>query len=74
MRALPNLDDEAAMLKRGRLSVIISARKEAAETLRDAHTFMQSNDWADWATHARVARDAADRLITLAAMWEEVKE
>jgi len=28
MRALPNLDDEAAMLKRGRLSVIISASKK----------------------------------------------
>lgn len=73
MRPLPNLDDEAAMLKRGRLSAIYAARKEAAETLRDAFTLMQSNDWADMAAHARVAKDAADRLITLAAMLEELK-
>jgi hypothetical protein len=73
MKPLPNLDDEDAMLRRGRMSALLAARKEAAETLRDAHTFMQSNDWADWTTHARVARDAADRLITLAAMWDEVK-
>jgi hypothetical protein len=72
MKPLPDLDNEAAMLKRGRLSVIASARKDAAETLRDAYTLMQSNDWADLATHARVARDAADRLVTLAAMWDEV--
>lgn len=72
MKPLPDLDNEAAMLKRGRLSSIASARKEAAETLRDAYTLMQSNDWADLAAHARVARDASDRLVTLAAMWDEV--
>ena len=72
MKAMPDLDNEADMLKRGRRSAIASARKEAAETLRDAYTLMQSHDWADLSTHARVAREAADRLITLAAMWDEL--
>lgn len=73
MKPLPDLNNEAAMLKRGKLAAIASARKEATETLRDAYTLMQSHAWADLAEQARVARDAADRLITLAAMWAEVE-
>ena len=73
MKPLPDFGDEAAMLKRGRLSAIYSARKDASEALRDAYTLMQSHDWSEMADHARVARDAADRLITLAAMLDEVR-
>lgn len=73
MKPLPNLDDEAEMLKRGRISAIYAARKDAIETLRDAHTRMQADDWADMDAQARIAKSAADRLITLAAMLTEIK-
>ena len=73
MKPLPDLNDEAEMIRRGKRSAIMSARKEAAETLRDAFTLMQSHDWAELALHARVALNAADRLLTLAAMWDELE-
>ena len=72
MRALPDINDETAMLLRGRRSVLGSARNEAAEALRDACTFCQSADWNDLAKHADAASQAADRLKTLAAMWCEL--
>lgn len=72
MKSLPDLNNEADMLRRGRRSAIASARKDATETLRDAYTLMQSHDWADLSTQARIARDAADRLVTLSAMWDEL--
>lgn len=60
------------MIKRGRASVLFSARKEAIEILRDAHTALQTGEFGPaLALHARIARDAADRLLTLAAMWDE---
>lgn len=73
MKPLPNLDDEAEMLKRGRISAIYAARKDAIEALRDAHTRMQADDWADMEMQARAAKAAADRLITLSAILTEFK-
>ena len=73
MKPPPDLSNEADMLKRGRVSAMYSARKEALEILRDSFTAMQQGgDWAPLAVNARIARDAADRLVTLAAMWDEV--
>ena len=72
MRAMPDINDEAAMLLRGKRSVLGSARMEAAEALRDACTMVQSADWETLAKHADDAAKAADRLKTLAAMWEEL--
>lgn len=74
MRPLPDLNDSAAMVRRGQRSAIAAARKDAAETLRDAHTLMQSRDWQDLETHARIALAAAERLVTLAVMWRELTE
>lgn len=73
MKPPPDLADEAAMLKRGRMSALRAARKDAIVILRDAYTAMQSDgEWGAMATNARIARDAADRLITLSAMWDEL--
>lgn len=72
MKPLPNINDEAAMLLRGKRSAIGSARNEAAEALRDACTFIQGADWDALQVHAEQAKNAADRLLTLAAMWEEL--
>jgi hypothetical protein len=72
VKPIPNITDEAAMLLRGKQSAIASARKDAAETLRDACTHVQTAAWDELPKHAKEARDAADRLLTLAAMWDEV--
>jgi hypothetical protein len=72
MRALPDINDESAMLLRGRRSVLASARNEAAEALRDACTMVQSADWDTLAKHADDAAKVADRLKTLAAMWSDL--
>lgn len=72
MRALPDIHDEQAMLLRGRQSALGSARKEAAEALRDACTMVQGADWDHLGKHAEDALKAADRLKTLAAMWGEL--
>lgn len=69
MKPLPDLCDNAAMLKRGRMSALVSARKDAIDALRDAHTGMQSDDWARWGHFAALAAIAAERLIKLEHMW-----
>ena len=72
MKPLPDLDNADAMIKRGRLSAIGAARKEAAESLRDQCTILQGCSWDAIQHHAPVAKDALDRLLTLAAMWDEL--
>jgi len=72
MRPLPDLAAEADMIERGRRSALAQARREAIETLRDAYTMIQTADWDSLAAHAAAAREASDRLVTLAAMWEEL--
>lgn len=74
MRPPPNLFDVDEMVKRGKMSTLYSARKDATECLRDAYTAMQAASWPDLHTHASNAREAAERLATLAAMWDEVTE
>lgn len=73
MKPPPDLNDEAAMLKRGRASALYSARKDALELLRDSFTAMQGDGefGPALALNARIARDAAERLITLSVMWDE---
>ena len=72
MRPLPDINNEAAMLERGRRSALGSARNEAAEALRDACTLVQSSQWDELEEAASSAIAAAERLKTLAAMWAEV--
>jgi hypothetical protein len=73
MKPLPDINNDAAMLIRGKRSAIGAARNDAAEALRDACTFIQGADWEDLPLYATNAKQAADRLLTLAAMWEELK-
>lgn len=72
MRPIPDFDNVDEMIKRGKISTLYSARKEATECLRDAYTAMQAASWPDLHTHASIARDAAERLATLAVMWDEI--
>jgi Sec-independent protein translocase protein TatA len=72
MKPLPNLSDDAAMLLRGKRSALGSARNEAAQALRDASTLAQAADWERLPDVADQAVAAAERLKTLAAIWEEL--
>jgi hypothetical protein len=71
MKALPDLTNGPAMIKRGQMSAIGSARAEAQAALRDASTHCQSCDWAGLAQFADDAIAAAERLKTVAALWQE---
>ena len=72
MKPIPNINDDAAMLERGKRSALASARNEAAEALRDACTAVQSSDWAHLHMAAERSAEAAERLKTLALMWQEI--
>ena len=48
------------------------ARADACRALRDASTFAQSADWQGLPACADAAHNAAERLKTLAAMWDEL--
>ena len=72
MRPLPDINDEAAMLQRGKRSALAAARTEATKGLRDAYTMADGAEWELLEDAARVCRDYSDRLMTLAAMWREV--
>jgi hypothetical protein len=72
MKPLPNISDESAMAIRGRRSVLGSARNECASLIRDQCTFLQSCDWDEIPKHVPELKDAADRLLTLHAMWGEL--
>jgi hypothetical protein len=73
MKPLPDLNDDEVMLLRGKRSALTAARNDAAEALRDASTRVQGAHWDELTVSAEQARDAAYRLLTLAAMWDEVK-
>jgi len=73
MKPLPNINDEAAMLARGKRSAMHAARIDAAEALRDANTLVQGAEWHELQSAAEKARSAAERLLTLAAMWQELE-
>lgn len=73
MKPLPNINDEPAMLERGKRSALGSARNDAAEALRDACTAVQSADWSELFKAAGKAQEAAERLMTIASMWNELE-
>lgn len=72
MKPLPALDNEAAMLRKGRESAIWTARREAMETLRDAYTAAQSDDWTQLGVSMSTVKEAAERLMLLSVMWDEL--
>ena len=72
MKPIPRIDDDAAMILRGKRSALGSARNEAAEALRDAAVGVQSADWHDLRSAVDGLTEPAERLRTLAAMWSEL--
>ena len=72
MKPLPRIDDEPAMLDRGRRSALGSARNDAASALRDAAVRVQSADWPELIDAVDAMTAPAERLRTLAAMWSEL--
>lgn len=72
MRPLPDINDDAAMIQRGKRSALGAARNDAAEALRDACTHVQTAEWGELKDAARKAQAAAERLQTIAAMWNDV--
>ena len=72
MKPLPNINDTEAMNRIGKRSAMQSARMDAADALRDAYTLVQCAEWHELQRAAEAARSAAERLLTLAAMWQEL--
>jgi hypothetical protein len=72
MKPLPDLDDTGAMAIAGRRSVLGKARNEAAEALRDAFMQCQSADIATVSEPAHVAITAAQRLIEVSTLWNQL--
>jgi hypothetical protein len=73
MKPLPDLDDVTAMAATGRRSVLMRARNEACEALRDACTQCQGADITDAGEPAQKAIEAAQRLIEVSGLWSYVK-
>lgn len=71
MKPLPKLDDDAAMLARGRRSAIHAARNEACEALRDACVAIQSMPIGGAEKCLEDAESAIKRLREIAALWEK---
>lgn len=69
MKALPNLEDQQAMLEAGRRATLRKARNEACEALRDATVACQSATLVDVDEPAREAMAAAHRLVELHVLW-----
>ncbi len=71
MKPLPKLDDDAAMLARGRRSAIHAARNEACEALRDAVVACQSMPIGESDKCLDDAEAAIKRLRDIAALWAQ---
>ena len=69
MKKLPDLTDEAAMIDRGRHSVLMSARNDACEELRNIFVSVQSLPMDQIAHHADGLRAVAERLTEIEALW-----
>ncbi len=65
LRPLPKLDDDAAMMKLGRLSAIRSARLDALHDLRDVVTRLLSGSSSNEAADTLLARELLDRIDAL---------
>jgi len=73
MKPLPNLDDQAAMLQRGKRSALAAARNEATIELRDAYTLMESCEWSELTERLARVRAAVQRLDTLTILWASIE-
>lgn len=69
MKPLPDLDDAAAMAQTGRRSVLMRARNEACEALRNAAVAVQSAEIGEVVQPAKDAIEWAARLIEVSNLW-----
>lgn len=74
MRKLPDITDDAAMASRGRHSVLMSARNDACEELRDIFVRAQAAQMGELAQHADGLAAVAQRLVEIEALWKSLKE
>lgn len=73
MRPLPDIDDDAAMLMRGKRSALAAARNDAEAALRDAYTDLSGSDWSEYRGKLLKVKEAVQRLDTVAILWDSVK-
>lgn len=66
---IPDINNEAAMLERGRRSALMSARNDACNDLRDISSHAQGCDVGDLAQFSDQLAIIAERLKVLSAMW-----
>ena len=74
MKPLPNLDDEQAMLQRGRRSALAAARSDAMIELRDAYTALDCPEWAEFSRRLPRVKAAVLRLETVDILWGHVHD
>jgi hypothetical protein len=74
MKPLPRLEDEAAMLERGRRSALAAARNEAEAGLRDAYTAMHNCEWDKLSATLRTARMCVSRLRWIDRQWKALEQ
>ena len=71
MKPLPRLDDEPAMLLRGRLSALGKARAEHMKALRDAYTALDGCMWESIQERAKTVITITSGLEAIALLWCE---
>lgn len=72
MRKLPDITDTAAMIDRGRHSVLMSARNEACDDLRNVFVSVQSAPMDKLEQHAEPLKAIANRLIEIQTLWDSI--
>ena len=72
MKPLPDINDEAAMLLRGRRSALAAARSESVIALRDAYTALDGCNWDELAARINAMRSVLDRLALVSVTWGTV--
>ena len=73
MKPLPDFSDLELMAARGRRSILMQARNETIEALRDAYTELQGSDIGSMTEICGKMRSLLDRLGDIGARWEEYK-
>lgn len=73
MKPMPNIEDDAAMILRGKRSSLAAARNDAEACLRDAYTVMQGAEWADLPARLADVQACVDRLRVVGTAWEAIK-
>ena len=74
MKPLPRLEDEAAMLERGRRSALAATRNDAEAALRDAYTALTAADWPELAGSLAKVDACVARLHWVAEQWQKLND